>query len=272
MKPTKKVALLHDICAVGKAGAMNMIPILNTMGLEVCLIPTMLLSTHTGGYGKPAIYPVSPDYLRQCARHYKEEKVTFDFIFVGYLGSCDMVEGVVDFIRQFPKAKVVTDTIMGDNGKFYRNFDTRYLQAIRRLLPFSDLILPNYTEACFLAEMEYKQNPNWTYQKAVGEKLSKFGAKDIVITSVVAAEKTGIFYKKDEEKNCLFFDCEPNSIHGTGDIFDGVILGNYMRGVPLKENITQAHEFVKTCIAETYQYAYDKREGIVLEKMLPLLA
>ena len=55
-------------------------------------------------------------------------------------------------------------------------------------------------------------------------------------------------------------------------MFDGVILGNYMRGVPLKENILQAHKFVKICIAETYRYDYNKREGLILEKMLPLLA
>lgn len=272
MKPTKKVALLHDICAVGKAGAMNMIPILNTMGLEVCLIPTMLLSTHTGGYGKPAVCPISPEYLCACAQHYQKENITFDFIFVGYLGNRDMVEGVLKFISYFPKAKVVTDTIMGDNGKFYSNFDVAYLQSIRKLLPVSDLILPNYTEACFLAEMEYKEKPNFAYAHIVCEKLSQFGAKDMVITSVAAGEKTGIFYSENGERDCLLLDCEPNSIHGTGDVFDGVILGNYMRGVPLKENILQAHKFVKTCIAETYRYDYNKREGLILEKMLPLLA
>lgn len=271
MKPIKKVALLHDICAVGKAGAMNMIPILHTMGIEVCLIPTMLLSTHTGGYGTPAVCSISPDYLRQCAKHYKSENIKFDVIFVGYLGNCDMIKGVLDFIEQFPEAKIVTDTIMGDNGKFYRNFDISYLQALRALLPISNLILPNYTEACFLAEMEYRENPSLDYLNKICEKLLQFGAKDIVITSVTFGEKIGILYSEDGRNDCLFLECEENNIHGTGDVFDGVILGNYMRNMKLKENIMQAHKFVKACIAETYQYSYDKREGILLEKMLPLL-
>lgn len=271
MKPIKKVALLHDVCAVGKAGAMNMIPILNAMELEVCLIPTMLLSTHTGGYGKPAVYPVSPDYIRGCAEHYKKEQITFDFIFVGYLGRCDMVGGALDFIRQFPDAKVVTDTIMGDNGKFYGNFDAQYLQAIKKLLPVSDLILPNYTEACFLAGMEYRENPEPSYQNAVYEKLCQCGAKDMVITSVAAGERTEIFYSENGKKDRLFLPCEPNGIHGTGDVFDGVILGNYMQDVPLKENIIKAHEFVRACIKETYRYDYQKRDGLLIEKMLSLL-
>lgn len=271
MKPIKKVALLHDICGVGKAGAMNMIPILSVMGMEVCLVPTTLLSTHTGGYGKPVMCPVSPDYLSDCAKHYKKEKNEFDFIFVGYLGNCDMVDGVLDFIRHFPKAKVVTDTIMGDNGEFYGNFDSSYLQAVKKLLAFSDLILPNYTEACFLAGMEYRKNPSQTYQNELCEKLMKLGAKDMVITSVTAAEGTGILYCEKGKKDCLYLDCEPHNIHGTGDVFDGVILGNCMRGLPLKENIVKAHQFVKTCIAETYRYDYNKREGVLLEKMLPML-
>lgn len=271
MKPTKKVALLHDVCAVGKAGAMNMIPILNTMGMEVSLIPTMLLSTHTGGYGNPAVCSIPSCYLCECAKHYKKENVTFDFIFVGYLGNSDMAEGVLDFIGYFPEAKVVTDTIMGDNGKFYGNFDNCYLQSVKKLLPVSDLILPNYTEACFLAEMEYRETPDFAYQNAIYEKLLQFGVKDMVITSVTSGEKTEIFYSEKGKANCLFLECEPNNIHGTGDVFDGVILGNYMKGIPLKENIIQAHEFVKACIAETYRYEYNKREGLILEKMLPLL-
>lgn len=46
MRPVKKIALLHDICSVGKAAMMNMTPILSMMGIEACPIPTVLLSTH----------------------------------------------------------------------------------------------------------------------------------------------------------------------------------------------------------------------------------
>ena len=49
MRPVKKVALLHDLCGVGKAALTNMVPVLSVMGIEACPIPTILLSTHTGG-------------------------------------------------------------------------------------------------------------------------------------------------------------------------------------------------------------------------------
>ena len=67
MRPVKKIALLHDICGVGKAAMMNMTPILSMMGIEACPIPTVLLSTHTGGYGTPAIYHVCLLYTSDAA-------------------------------------------------------------------------------------------------------------------------------------------------------------------------------------------------------------
>ena len=61
----KKIALLHDLCGVGKAALTNMMPILSVMGIESCPIPTMLLSTHTGGYGTPAVARIPAEYIRK---------------------------------------------------------------------------------------------------------------------------------------------------------------------------------------------------------------
>ena len=119
MRPVKKIALLHDICGVGKAAMMNMTPILSMMGIEVCPVPTVLLSTHTGGYGTPAVCHVPGDYIRACADHYKKEHITFDAIFVGYLGKADVIDAVIYFISQFPDTKVILDPNMGDHGDYY---------------------------------------------------------------------------------------------------------------------------------------------------------
>ena len=137
MRPVKKIALLHDICGVGKAAMMNMTPILSMMGIEACPVPTVLLSTHTGGYGSPAVYHVPGDYIRACADHYKKEHITFDAIFVGYLGNTDVIDAVIYFIDQFPETKVILDPIMGDHGTYYTNFDESYGKAMRKMLPYA---------------------------------------------------------------------------------------------------------------------------------------
>ncbi|MEG1716749.1 MAG: bifunctional hydroxymethylpyrimidine kinase/phosphomethylpyrimidine kinase [Lachnospiraceae bacterium] len=164
MKPTKKIALLHDLCGVGKASFTNMMPILSVMGAEVCPIPTVLLSTHTGGYGIPAMFKVDPDYITQCANHYVENRVFFDVVFIGYLGSIEMVEAVKYFISCFPDAKVIMDPIMGDKGVFYENFNQSYCSAIKSLLPYTDILLPNLTECCLMTGIEIQGN--WSPQKA----------------------------------------------------------------------------------------------------------
>ena len=145
----KKIALLHDLCGVGKAALTNMMPVLSVMEIEVCPIPTMLLSTHTGGYGKPASIKIPGSYIRECADHFRSQHVEFDAIFVGYLGHTDTIDAVIYFLEQFPGTRVIMDPIMGDHGAYYQNFDESYGIALRRLLPYADIILPNLTE-CFL--------------------------------------------------------------------------------------------------------------------------
>lgn len=105
MRPVKKIALLHDICGVGKAAMMNMTPILSMMGIEVCPVPTVLLSTHTGGYGTPAVCHVPGDYIRACADHYKKEHITFVLFLSDTLEKL-MYCGRHLFISQFPDTKV----------------------------------------------------------------------------------------------------------------------------------------------------------------------
>ena len=156
MKPMKKVALLHSMCSVGKASLTNMIPILSTMGIEACAIPTVLLSTHTGGYGIPATYRVEAEYIRSCAEHYKQNKILFDIIFVGYLGSIDMVSSVQYFLDCFPDASVVLDPILGDHGSYYRNLGPEYVNAFKQLISYADVLLPNLTEACLLTDTAYR--------------------------------------------------------------------------------------------------------------------
>ena len=95
MRPMKKIALLHDLCGVGKAALTNMMPILSVMGIESCPIPTMLLSTHTGGYGTPAVARIPAEYIRNCADHFKNQGVEFDAIFIGYLGHMEAIDAVI---------------------------------------------------------------------------------------------------------------------------------------------------------------------------------
>ena len=48
-KVQKRVLAIHDISCVGKCSLTVALPIISAAGIEVSVIPTAVLSTHTGG-------------------------------------------------------------------------------------------------------------------------------------------------------------------------------------------------------------------------------
>ena len=266
MKPIQKVALLHSLCSVGKASLTNMIPVLSAMGIEACPIPTALLSTHTGGYGAPAVQVTPPDYIRNCANHYVQNDVQFDMIFVGYIGNPENAQAIQYFIQQFPKAIVVIDPIMGDHGRFYQNMGQAYADAYFELLPYAALVVPNLTEACILSGHQYQE------AKDLCEFLHEKGADNVIITSVSQTSETiDIAFSTGTVTDMLSLPAEVTNFHGTGDLFNAVLLGAFLQDIPLQESILKAHHFVSACIPESSAHEYDKREGLLVEKLLSTL-
>ncbi len=259
----QKVLLLHDICGTGKAAAMNMIPVLNAMGIETSFLPTVLLSTHTGGYGKPAMEFVSPEFIRDCANHYVEQKIQFDAIFIGYLGTKEMVDAVLYLLSCFPNATVILDPILGDYGHLYRHFEQEYVEKLKVLLPISDIILPNLTEACLLSGELYKEHISGMELEHVCKKLNLLGTKDIVITGL------GVY--EQEKMQVLELPMLDALCHGTGDLFDGVFIGSYLKGKDIIDCVKAAHQFVYACIEESQKADFVEKEGLLFEKNLHLL-
>lgn len=289
MKPIKKIALLHDLCGVGKAALTNMMPILGIMGVEACPVPTMLLSTHTGGYGKPATARPGNDYLISCAHHFREEGVSFDAIFIGYLGSAQTVSACEAFLDHFPDVPVILDPIMGDNGTYYGNFDDSYKEAVKRLVRRADILLPNLTEACLLTGTDYgrivlKQKlagrkeaasvspPDLVQQlcSRLVEEMKPEGS--VILTSAPAPEgkKSVVVYENGTAEAFVFNACGGH-FHGTGDVFDGVFAAAFLKGCSLKECVHLAHDFTVECIEMSSRYVYPEREGLLLELCLPKL-
>lgn len=272
MRPVKKVALLHDICSVGKASLTNMMPILGGMGVECCPIPTMLLSTHTGGYDAPAIHKIPGSYIRACADHYKEQEIQFDLIFVGYLGDMELIDSVIYFIESFPDTKVIMDPIMGDHGKLYSNFTEEYPKALRRLLPYADVLLPNLTECFLLAGVPYQNPDDHRYVLTLCKELARLGAKNLVITSVEKDDcKKGIVLYENQAFLYIGNGEESGEYHGAGDAFDGMFVAKQMQGYSLLESVQASHAFVCACIRESMKYDYPEREGLLIESTLKKL-
>ena len=132
------------------------LPVLSACGHEVCILPSALLSTHTGGFSNPAVTQLA-DRMAATWQHWQREGIRFDIIYTGYLGSIAAIretEAIIDALLM-PDGIVVVDPAMADHGKLYKGFDDAYAAAMKELCAKADVIMPNITEASMFAGMEF---------------------------------------------------------------------------------------------------------------------
>lgn len=272
-KPIKRVAAIHDLCGVGKAALTNVIPVLSMLEIEVCPIPTMILSTHTGGFNIPSIVKLE-GYISNASQHYKDIEIDFEGIFVGYLGNNANINETLELLKSIKKdsSLIVFDPIFGDHGKYYSNFDKNYSDDLKKLARYSNIMTPNFTEACILAEVNIVNEVNEVELLRISRKLHMLGTESIVITSVPLRDKskigTAIYEGKSDSIELIVSDRLEKSYPGTGDIFTSVLIGMMLNGNSLSESTIKSCTFVEKCILESSKYDYPTKEGILLEKVL----
>lgn len=272
--PVPRVAAIHDLSGFGRASLTVVIPILSTMGVQACPLPTAVLSTHTGGFKNYHFVDLTEEMIR-IIDHWKSLDITFDAIYSGFLGSPRQVDIVIDFINSFtrPEQLVLVDPVMGDNGKPYNLMGPEMIQEMRLLVGQADIITPNFTEAAFLLDEPYSEDIEEKQIKKWIERLCDKGPGKVIITSVpvqgrpnvsavVAYDREdGRFWKVD----CTYI---PAYYPGTGDAFASVIVSGLLQGDSLPIAIDRAVQFVSMTIRSTFGYNYPSREGVLLERVL----
>ena len=180
----KKVATINDISCLGGASLTQNIPIFSSMGIKSYPVPTVVLSTHSGGYEGYTYHDLT-EHMKEQTKHWSELDVKFDCIYSGFLGSAEQIVIVEDFIDKFKKDNtlIVIDPVMGDKGKIYSSIDQDIVIEMRKLVSRADVITPNITEAYLLADMEYNPNPDEEILNELIDKIEDLGPRNIIITS-----------------------------------------------------------------------------------------
>ena len=147
----KRIVTIQDISCFGKCSITVALPLISSMGVECAIIPTSILSTHTGGFEGFTFRDLSDD-ISKIAEHWKKYNIEFDAIYTGYLGSVEQINSVIDFIGDFKKENTIVfvDPAMADKGKLYTGFDSDFPSHMARLCAKADIIVPNITEASFM--------------------------------------------------------------------------------------------------------------------------
>ena len=263
----KRILTIQDISCVGQCSMTVAMPILSACGHETCILPTALLSTHTGGFGKPVVIHLD-DVLNGMWQHWKENNIYFDAILVGYLGSVGSIHATHQIIGQMlaPGGISIVDPAMADHGKLYSGFDEEYVEAMRDLCARADIILPNITEAAMFAGQPYQDILDETY---VQNLLRALNHPCVILT--------GVGYRKGETGAAIYSRGSLNyyhhpkvgtSFHGTGDMFAACFTGALMQEKSLTESVRIAADFVckaieNTCTSPAHWY------GVKFETALP---
>lgn len=249
----KRILTIQDISCVGQCSLTVALPILSACGVETAILPSAVLSTHTAGFSGFTFRDLTDD-IPAIQKHWQKENITFDAIYTGYLGSTKQIDYVKDILNTMgtKDCKGIVDPAMADNGKLYPLFDQAYVEAMKVLCADADILLPNITEACYLADVEYKEVYDEAYIQHLLNELSKLNPNTIVLTGVsYKPETTGVIVY--ENKTIQYYEHKKmeKGCHGTGDVYASTFVGALMRGHSAFESARIAADYTVKCIENT---------------------
>lgn len=267
-----RILTIQDISCVGQCSMTVAMPILSACGLETCILPSAVLSTHTGGFVAPTFRDLTED-IPGIWQHWQREGITFDGVYTGYLGSTRQIAMVREILENMAakKGKTVVDPAMADHGKLYKGFDQGYVDSMKSLCCRADVILPNLTEACMLTDTAWQEDlPRETIFEIV-QKLHALEAKNIVLTGIGDRPgDTGALISDGQSIRCFSHKKVGRNYHGTGDIFASVFFGAWMQGKDLYDAAALAARFVSRAVELTMKDS-GHWYGVHFEKVLPWL-
>ena len=280
----KQILLVNDVVGGSHVGMVAMLPILTYLGHAVNNLPTALVS-NTLDYGRFNILETT-GYMRGTIPVWQQLGFRFDAVCTGLMFSEEQARLVADFCaRQHQQGTTIfVDPIMGDGGRLYNGMGPENVELMREMVSVADLIFPNYTEACYLTGMPYRQEGlSWAEAQQMLDRLVAIGTKSAIVTSAFVEGKHCVIGRRSDqplagfEQNLsegLYFRIDyeeiPVAFHGTGDIFSAILMGHLLRGQTLKF-ATQTAMTVVSQLIDRNRHLEDKCRGIPIEQCLDLL-
>lgn len=280
----KRIALINDLSGFGKCSLTAAIPVISVMGIQACPLPTAILSAQTGF--KDYFCDDFTDKMDCITNQWKKMDVQFDGIYSGYLADSLQMEKVHYFLEQFQKKHTLylADPVMGDHGKPYGMFNETFLQRMKELTLKADVITPNLTELCFLADVDYaeliihRQDEDYI-RRIIGicenllQKTSK--SQTIIVTGIVRTkaqkEYVGNLAVSAKEVFHIESPYTGKGFSGTGDLFASVICGCLVKGLDVRTAMEKAAYFLQEAIEEASLQNIPPNHGVQFEKYLSRL-
>lgn len=271
----KKILIANDLPGIGKVALAPAIPIFACCQIETILLPTVLLSSHTGGFKNIAIADQT-EFMRQSLYQWENLEIKPDAVLTGYFRNTEQIELMVDTIEKLPEStKIFIDPIMGDNGKLYSGFTQEHVEAMRKLIQKADVIYPNITEACLLTDTPYPRGKiTMDFTRKLAKKLADLGPEYIIITGCPDSEElTGVqLYTKETD---VFFDFYktkyPHHFYGTGDTLAALATACILQEMSVEDALSFTLRFIDEVLQLSSQQPEKIPFGLPIEKKLGML-
>jgi pyridoxine kinase len=268
----KKIAVISDISGFGRCSVTVSLPIISAFGIQCCPLPTAVLSNHSG-------YPdfFFDDYTDRMEIYmdmWSKLGLTFDGILTGFLGSGKQIDIVLEFIRRFktPDTMLIVDPVMGDNGRLYSTYTPELAKDMTRLCTQADIIMPNLTEACVLADMPYQEQFHSADYARLCDRLQALGPKNIVLTGLLTPSTVGNYIRESGQADHILrrrLSGQPRA--GTGDVFASVVAADQVKGNSFAGSVAKAADFVQATIRRSEELQIPAEDGVCFEEFLTQL-
>lgn len=271
-------AAIHDLSCYAKSSLTVVTPILEAMGVEVCPVPTALLSTQTDGF-EGYLFEDLTSQMRQVISHWHQLGLVFDSVYSGFLGSprqVALVESFIDEQRRLGSPLVLVDPVLGDAGKTYGPMDASLIAQMRSLVARADVITPNTTEAALLLGHEWRPVDHSSEIYEHVRALSGLGPKHVVVTGVTlesSQDKCSVaWYDRDLNDFGVFSHARISpSYPGAGDLFASLLCGLLLWGQTFPSAVEQAALWVSSAITLTSALGYPARHGVCPSSLIPTI-
>ena len=269
----KRALAIHDVSCVGRCSLTVALPVLSACGIHTSVLPTALLSTHTGEFTGYTCLDLTEE-MGRIARHFASLNMSFDGLYTGFLGSYEQIRLVGDVLSCYHREGTLTlvDPVMGDHGRLYATYTQEMAAGMGELCHLADVIVPNMTEACILLNRPYEANPDWPTVQAMLEALAaKFGCGQAVITGVQRDGLYGAasFRAADGRADFAGMEHLPGVFYGTGDVFASGLTAAMICGQTPDEATRTAVAFTHDAMLHTLDNGLPLRYGAAFEQALP---
>lgn len=268
----KKIAVINDFSGFGRCSIAVALPIISTLKIQCCPLPTSIFSNHTGF--DSFFFDDYTDKMPLYINEWKKLGLQFDGITSGFLGSKKQIEIVTQFFKDFKTKEniIIVDPVMGDYGKIYATYTKEMCEEMKKLVQYADIITPNITELCILTDTPYQEKWKISELEKMTEELSEKGPEKIVVTGIVQKEFIANFcYEKGKSPKILRCHRVGTQRSGTGDVFSSIIAADAVNQVPFDKSVKKASNFIKKCILKSIEMDIPVTDGVCFEELLQTL-